>query len=223
MQLTEKTTSTEVKTTKKQEKNIQSFYKFHARIYDATRWTFLFGRRRMLKRLPLENAESLLEVGCGTGFNLKRLAATNDKVKLIGVDVSPEMLKRATYSTRYYSRRIFLFERPYAPGTFDLSGKVDLVLCSYSLSMFNPGWEKAIERAIHDLKPGGHFAFVDFHDTRFRFFRWWMKVNHVRMEAHILPFLEKHFETVSLDLKPAMFGLWRYIMYIGKKPMEGEK
>ena len=80
---------------------------------------------------------------------------------------------------------------PYAPGTFDLSGKVDLVLCSYSLSMFNPGWEQAIERAIQDLKPGGHFAFVDFHDTRFRFFRWWMKVNHVRMEAHILPFLGK--------------------------------
>lgn len=60
-------------------------------------------------------------------------------------------------------------------------------------------------------------AVVDFHDTPSRFFRWWMGKNHVRMEGHLLPLLEKTFQTEYRSTRSAFFGLWRYVIFIGKK------
>ncbi len=203
----------------KQPASIRQYYRFHATIYDATRWTFLLGRNAMLKKLalPRDFAGTLLEVGCGTGRNLRRLAQTYPALRLVGVDVSTDMLERAAKATDPYSRRVLLFEQPYAPNTFNLQEPVDVVLISYALTMFNPGWEMAIERALHDLKPGGRIAIVDFHDSPSSSFRWWMGQNHVRMEAHLLPLLQERFATEFLSIRRAYFGLWRYVLFIGKK------
>lgn len=55
---------------------LERYYRFHATIYDATRWLFLFGREGIIReiraRLP-EDGE-IVEIGCGTGRNLARLA-----------------------------------------------------------------------------------------------------------------------------------------------------
>ncbi len=56
---------------------MRRYYRWQSVIYDLTRWTFLFGRNEMLNRLPIRNdlkTMRLVEVGCGTGRNLKRLA-----------------------------------------------------------------------------------------------------------------------------------------------------
>jgi S-adenosylmethionine-diacylgycerolhomoserine-N-methlytransferase len=200
--------------------NIRQYYRFHAAIYDATRWTFLLGRNAILKKIGLTRdfAGTLLEVGCGTGRNLRRLAQAYPALRLVGVDVSADMLERASKATDPYSRRVLLFEQPYAPDTFKLQEPVDVVLISYALTMFNPGWEMAIARALHDLKPGGRIAIVDFHDSPSSAFRWWMGQNHVRMEAHLLPLLQEHFQTEYLSIRSAYFGLWRYCLFVGKKP-----
>ncbi|MEZ4920815.1 MAG: class I SAM-dependent methyltransferase [Saprospiraceae bacterium] len=196
---------------------VVSFYKFHAYIYDATRWAFLFGRDRLLQILSIQEHDTILEVGCGTGRNLLRLAKQYPQIRLIGVDFSKDMLKRAGFKTRFYDRRVFLFERAYAPGSFEVKNKVNWIVCSYSLSMFNPGWEAAIERAENDLAPGGQFALVDFHRSKFHLFTWWMKQNHVRMDGHLIQKLEQTFDTVTKEIKPALFGLWHYAIYVGKK------
>ncbi len=95
-------------------------------------------------------------------------------------------------------------------------GKYDGILFSYALSMFNPGWERAIEQAADNLAPGGVIAVVDFHDTAFSLFRKWMWINHVRMKSHLLPLLSGSFEPVSLRTPPAYMGLWRYLIFIGR-------
>ena len=56
----------------------------------------------------------------------------------------------------------------------------DLVVFSYALSMFNPGWEEALAAALGDLSPGGALAVVDFHDSPLPAFKRWMGLNHVR-------------------------------------------
>jgi S-adenosylmethionine-diacylgycerolhomoserine-N-methlytransferase len=157
----------------------------------------------------------VLEVGCGTGHNLKRLAALMPEVNLVGVDVSPDMLKRASRATRKFSRRVLLFERAYKPDGHSWKQQPDVVVFSYALTMFNPGAEEAIDRAFSDLPFGGIVAVVDFHDTPFAIFRWWMGKNHVRMEGHLAPMLEKQFETREKLIVRAWFGLWRYILYVG--------
>lgn len=198
---------------------MRSYYRLHAAIYDATRWSFLFGRKAILKQLPLTAGaqQSLLEVGCGTGHNLRYLAKHHPNLQLVGVDVSPDMLAQAGQSLAKFASRVQLLEQAYGPDAPPLSQTPDVVLFSYALTMFNPGWEAAIERAWQDLPVGGSIAVVDFHDTPSGAFRWWMGRNHVRMEGHLLPFLQSKFRTELLEIRPAWLGLWRYVFFIGKK------
>ncbi len=59
------------------EHSLEKYYRFHSRIYDATRWLFLFGRDRLIKTAALfTRPRRILEVGCGTGKNLVRLRQT---------------------------------------------------------------------------------------------------------------------------------------------------
>lgn len=212
-------TSMQPASSTRQSQTMRRYYRGQAAIYDATRWTFLHGRNDILYRLDLTplSKETLLEVGCGTGRNLARIAQHFPGLQLIGVDVSPDMLARAAYSTSRYSRRVRLFEAAYWPGTFSMNEPADVVLFSYSLTMFNPGWEAALDRAVDDLKPGGLVAVVDFYNTPSRAFRWWMKQNHVRMDGHLLPALQARFRTEYLSVRTGGLGLWQYFLFVGKK------
>lgn len=199
--------------------HIMRFYRWHAHIYDLTRWTFLFGRNALLDMLPImpERKTVLVEVGCGTGRNLRRLAARHPMLYLHGVDMSRAMLDKALRAISRYTRRVFLHEMPYGSAKQSSYEAPDIVLFSYSLTMFNPGWEAAIEQAYNELKPGGWVAVVDFHNTPVGLFRRWMGLNHVRMDGHLIPFLESRFEPVVSEVRPAWFGLWRYAIFIGRK------
>lgn len=199
---------------------IQQFYRLHAKLYQLTRWSFLFGRKRLIDalHLPPSSEKTILEVGCGTGHNLFRLAQRHPGLRLIGVDVSPDMLRIARKKLRRFSRRLLFIEKPYAPGQFARpTPPPDAILFSYCLTMFNPGWEGAIERAAGELAPGGLVAAVDFHGTPLALFRRWMTGNHVRMDEHLLPALESRFTTVHKEVRKAYGGLWTYFLFIGKK------
>jgi S-adenosylmethionine-diacylgycerolhomoserine-N-methlytransferase len=199
--------------------DIRGYYQWHARVYQATRWTFLFGRKRLLQllQLPLLSHKTVLEVGCGTGHNMTALAERYRNLHLIGVDVSPDMLAVASRRLRKFSRRVLFMEKAYAPGLWQLPAKPDIVLFSYCLTMINPGWEAALQRAGEDLSEGDTIAVVDFHGSPFSFFRRWMGYNHVRMEEHLLPVLQDKFQTVQLEIHQAYGGLWTYFVYVGKK------
>lgn len=197
---------------------IEGYYRLHAQIYDATRWSFLFGRSAILARAQgvQPRPVRILEVGCGTGRNLRQLARLFPRSQLTGVDLSAAMLAIAQRQTAAYGPRVQLLQRAY-DASVDPAGRYDLVLCSYALSMFNPGFEAAIAAAHRDLAPGGHFALVDFHVTRFPWFARWMGVNHVRMDGHLRPWLRGRFTPVIDELHPAYLGVWDYLMFVGRK------
>lgn len=194
--------------------SIHSYYAIHARIYDATRWTFLFGRERILRRIAaISSPQRILEVGCGTGRNLQSLRRMFPHADITGVEPSEDMLKIA----RRKVDNVKLIQQPYdAP----LSRNYDLILFSYALSMFNPGWEKAIEAAKQDLSPGGMLAIVDFSHTRSNVFRRWMGVNHVRMEGHLWSESREALEPLVDERHPAYAGIWHYGMFIGKTQID---
>jgi S-adenosylmethionine-diacylgycerolhomoserine-N-methlytransferase len=198
-------------------KALQQYYKLHSRIYDATRWSFLFGRRTIVTQAAaITNPEHILEVGCGTGKNLAHLANIFPKSQITGVDVSSDMLGVAKRKLAYAGNRINLVRQPY-PFPTASAQKYDLILFAYALSMFNPGWESAIRAAMEDLNEGGVLAVVDFHHSSFTGFRRWMGVNHVRMEAHLLPFLESQADKASCEIRRAYGGLWEYVLFLGRK------
>ncbi len=111
-----------------QNQRMRRYYQLHARIYDATRWSFLFARPVPLRWLQQHGVQPqrILEIGCGTGVNLAALARAFPNAELVGVDISPEMLKQAQKRLQYWSNRVQLLGKPYqAP----LGGGFDLVLC----------------------------------------------------------------------------------------------
>lgn len=196
---------------------LERYYQFHSRIYDATRWSFLFGREEVLRRvLRVANPRRILEVGCGTGRNLVSLRRLFPEAHVTGVDLSEQMLAIAAGKA---DGQVTLLRRSYSLPVHTEGRPFDLVLFSYALSMFNPGWEHAIDAAWDDLEDGGVIAVVDFSHSRFSWFRRWMGVNHVRMENHLWPHLSQKFVPLLDDRFSAYGGLWRYGIFIGRKQL----
>ncbi len=196
---------------------LERYYRLHAKIYDMSRWTFLFGRDRLL-RLVADRGQPqhILEVGCGTGKNLVRLRQLFPRAKLTGLDLSEAMLAQARRklagTTPAIGWRHQAYDRP-----LRVEPPFDLLLFSYALTMFNPGWEEAIAAAYADLAPGGLIAVVDFHSSPVPLFVRWLALNHVRLAGHLLPALQSRFVPRHLEIRRAYGGLWTYLLFLGQK------
>lgn len=177
----------------------------------------MFGRSRILLLAARGTTPAqVLEVGCGTGHNLAHLGHLFPRARFTGVNLSSSMLKYARRRTAFMRDRVELvqqrYSRPLAPDR-----RFDLVIFSYSLTMFNPGFEQAIDAAWHDLAPGGHVACVDFYRSRWPWFLRWMQLNHVRMDGHLPPLLAQTFEPLHSEIHRAYGGVWQYALFIGRK------
>lgn len=102
----------------------------------------------------------MLEIGCGTGRNLQRMAEAHPTLRLTGVDISQEMLKsaRAKLARARLDQRVTLLQGDAVAPTGLFASRI---LMSYSLSMV-PDWRRALAVAIETLAPGGILAIIDF-------------------------------------------------------------
>ncbi|MEN0005523.1 MAG: class I SAM-dependent methyltransferase [Bacteroidota bacterium] len=203
-----------------QNEAIQHYYStFQSKIYDLTRWGFLFGRKGIIQKLPFERDAAFrsLEIGCGTGYNMLELAKYYPNAQLTGLDVSGDMLAIAKKNTAPFKDRTTLLEKPYELGEQAFLGQKDVVIFSYSLTMINPQWQELIRQAYQDLKPGGYVAVADFHNSPFPWFKAHMSNHHVRMDGHLVPLLKELFQPILHQENNAYLGLWKYIMFIGQK------
>jgi ubiquinone/menaquinone biosynthesis C-methylase UbiE len=182
---------------------VQRFYRYHARVYDSTRWMILHGRRRAVERLRLTPASSVLEVGCGTGLNFRYVLDHLDPQngRLTGLDFSADMLERAArrVSSRHWDN-VALVQGDAT--TMSLGRRFDGILFAYSLTMI-PDWEAALRRACEHLKPGGRLVVLDFG----RFAGWgplgppmraWLKANHVLTMRPYLDLLRELFSELEI-------------------------
>ena len=203
--------------------NIERYYRFHARIYDATRWSFLFGRAKLIHKIINHFAPShILEIGCGTGRNLVELAQHLPQAKLVGLDISEDMLRQGRKNLVAYPDRVELLHQTY-DRPIKANPAFDLILFSYSLSMMHKDWEQVIDYARQDLKPGGLIAVVDFNGSGLGWFKRWMGMNHVRMDGHLLPKLQSLFCSLNLQVNHAYGGLWSYFLFIGQIEMNSSQ
>ncbi len=200
-----------------QSATMERYYRFHSRIYDATRWSFLFGRTGLVQAVGDAGLQPqrILEVGCGTGKNLRPLARAFPGAQLTGLDVAGPMLSVARRKLSDLGDRLTLIERPYDQPVGE-GEPFDLVVFSYCLTMINPGWEAALDAAADDLSPDGRIAIVDFHDSPVGLFKRWMGVNHVRMDGHLEGPLKARFSPDRCQVRKAYGGLWTYLTFIGR-------
>ncbi len=198
--------------------SLRGYYRWHAKFYDITRWAFLFGRNDLIETVAaqVKSPARILEIGCGTGKNLVALAEAFPGARITGLDLSADMLDRARAKSAPFADRVDLLHRPYDGPVADEGGKFDLIVISYALSMINPGYDEVIQRCRGDLGDAGVIAVVDFHETRWTWFRKWMGVNHVRMEGQILAQLDAGYEAVVRRIGHGYGDLWRYVTFVGR-------
>lgn len=136
-------------------------YRTQRHIYDATRKYYLFGRDTLIEDLKVASGDRVLEVGCGTGRNLALIAKRYPRAKLYGLDISAEMLISAQKALAGSEATLKTADATdFNAGAFGVEG-FDRVVISYALSMI-PDWEKAIDRALDALAPGGALHIADF-------------------------------------------------------------
>ncbi len=149
---------------------VQRFYRYHAHVYDGTRWMILHRRRRAVELLGLRADSEVLEVGCGTGLNFGYVLDELEPGagRLTGLDFSGDMLRRA--ERRRAARDWNNVELLQADATqLALGRQFDAILFAYSLTMI-PEWPRALERAVGHLRAGGRLVVLDFG----QFERWWL-------------------------------------------------
>lgn len=197
-------------------RQLEKYYRMHSVIYDWTRWSFLFGREKLLDLIPdLPPNPRILEVGCGTGKNLRNLEYLFPDGDIYGIDLSGDMIRQARKKV-YNEQKIQLINGAYGDSLFQFK-PFNLILLSYSLSMLGTQTEDIMQQVHTDLAPGGYIAVVDFNDTPIDWFRKWMKVNHVDIDGHLPGLLNKFFSPVKFIERSAYLGLWSYIHFLGRR------
>ena len=134
-----------------------------AKDYDQ-KWSFYVEAttRETLARIDMQPADRVLDVGCGTGELLSRLAAKYPEARLAGLDPVPEMLEmaRRKLSDRVDLRVGWANELPWPDGTFDL-----VVSCNMFHYITHP--VDAVREMERVLRPGGRIVITDWCDDYF--------------------------------------------------------
>jgi S-adenosylmethionine-diacylgycerolhomoserine-N-methlytransferase len=193
---------------------LQRFYSWHAWFYDLTRPSILFGRADLLAGLRFDAEEVVLDVGCGTGWALERLALRGARVR--GIDCSPDMLNRARARARrlgWTGLRVTFDSRPFGTHT-DYRSAADAIVFSYSLTMIPP-FSQVLASARAALRSGGRIAVVDFLEARSGLVDRWLSANHVHLGPARLELLRTLFPRHRIEIRRA--PLWSYYLLWGER------
>lgn len=143
-------------------------YRKRARRYDVTaNLYYLLGfreqayRRMAVDALDLHEGDQVVEIGCGTGLNFALIEqAIGPDGKLIGVDLTPEMLAQARRRVQRQGwRNVELVES--RAGEYTFPKGTHGVLSTFALTL-EPEYEEVIRRGAEALLPGGRWVVLDF-------------------------------------------------------------
>jgi len=149
------------------------WYDLIAPIYDkAIRSLYLPYRRKVVKSLQLEPGQTVLDLGCGSGLNLELIMeGIGSQGKLIGVDFSIKMLKRAQKTIDQHGwKNVYLLQQDARQlninelNIHSNSGiRIDRVLCTLGFSVF-PNWENVFEKSYSLLERNGRYGIMDLYN-----------------------------------------------------------
>jgi ubiquinone/menaquinone biosynthesis C-methylase UbiE len=131
-----------------------------ANSYDWTFPSFIYQaiHKRLLSQVELSANANVLDLGCGTGRLLNRLANQFPEITGTGLDLSPQMLRIARQNNRHRPRLIYLEGNaenlPFAEEQFDA------VFNTISFLHY-PQPDEVLKEVARVLSPGGKFYLVD--------------------------------------------------------------
>ena len=149
-------------------KEIHDVYQKRASIYElAVYGCYLLGfpigryRRLAVKELAPRAGDTVVEIGCGTGMNFPLLQAeVGPTGKIIGVDISEAMLKRAEKRINDAGwKNVDLVLSSAADYSFP--DGVDGIIATGVLT-YEPDYDKVIKRGARALAPGRRWVVFDY-------------------------------------------------------------
>lgn len=147
---------------------VEAVYTRLARHYDlAARFLEALGfgydrlRRDAVEALSLEEGDTVVDIGCGTGANFSllenRIGPTG---RIIGVDLTRSMLDRAENRVNAAGwNNVELIQCAAKDYAFPEHG-VDAVVSTFALTL-EPDYDSVIASVAAALRPGGKFAIAD--------------------------------------------------------------
>jgi len=139
----------------------QTFFDIWANFYDLIFTTIFYQaiHQRLLEYLIIPSPALVLDLGCGTGKLLNRLASQFPQLNGIGLDLSPKMLQKARKANKFHPRLIFIQgnanKLPFAENQFDA------VFNTISFLHY-PQPELVLTQIYRILKPNGKFYLADY-------------------------------------------------------------
>ena len=112
-----------------------------------------------LKLVDVQDGWTMLDVGCGGGFTIRRLLKLSKDAQVYGIDISEESVAKARkVNADILNKQVFITQGsaeklPYGDGKFDLVTAVETVY-------FWPNLPGCLQEVRRVLKPGGKFAIL---------------------------------------------------------------
>ena len=112
-----------------------------------------------LKLVDVQDGWTMLDVGCGGGFTIRRLLKRSKDAQVYGIDISEESVAKAKkVNAEVLDKQVFITQGsaeklPYEDKKFDLVTAVETVY-------FLPNLPDCLQEVRRVLKPGGKFAIL---------------------------------------------------------------
>ena len=112
-----------------------------------------------LKLVDVQDGWTMLDVGCGGGFTIRRLLKRSKDAKVYGIDISEESVAKAKkVNAEVLDKQVFVTQGsaeklPYEDGKFNLITAVETVY-------FWPNLPNCLQEVRRVLKSGGKFAIM---------------------------------------------------------------
>ena len=112
-----------------------------------------------LKLVDVQDGWTMLDVGCGGGFTIRRLLKRNKDAQVYGIDISEESVAKAKkVNAEVLDKQVFVTlgsaeKLPYEDGKFNLVTAVETVY-------FWPNLPNCLQEVRRVLKSGGKFAIL---------------------------------------------------------------
>ncbi|NET36232.1 MAG: class I SAM-dependent methyltransferase [Cyanothece sp. SIO1E1] len=143
------------------------FFDRWAPTYDLLFTTVIYQaiHQRLLEYVQLSAQPYVLDLGCGTGRLLNRLAAEFPHLQGTGLDLSAEMLRQARLTHQHHPRLIFVQGNAAALPFED--GQFEAVFNTISFLHY-PDPKSVLAEVSRVLAPGGRFYLVDLTTPKWR-------------------------------------------------------
>ena len=151
---------------------------------------------KFLQSIPFDKPFTFLDVGCGNGWVVRKIAKEKNCKKVIGIDVSKNMIIQAKKKRDNSKEEFFHTDI----GSWNYKGKFDFIFSMESL-YYADSIEIALQKIYKLLKPGGQFfCGTDFYTDNKATTRW-ADIMKIQMHLHSKKEWKVFFQNTGFNVK----------------------